>query len=57
VEAKSFTRAADLLGVSPPVVSRAIATLEQRLGNQLFHRTTRHISAFIFISHLFHFDC
>jgi len=44
VEAKSFTRAADLLGVSPPVVSRAIATLEQRLGNRLFHRTTRHIS-------------
>ncbi len=44
VEAKSFTRAADILGVSPPVVSRAIATLEQRLGNRLFHRTTRHIS-------------
>jgi DNA-binding transcriptional LysR family regulator len=44
VEAKSFTRAADLLGVSPPVVSRAISSLEQRLGNRLFHRTTRHIS-------------
>jgi len=44
VEAKSFARAADILGVSPPVVSRAIATLEQRLGNRLFHRTTRHIS-------------
>lgn len=44
VEAKSFTRAADVLGLSPPVVSRAIATLEQRLGNRLFHRTTRHIS-------------
>jgi DNA-binding transcriptional LysR family regulator len=44
VEAKSFTRAADILGVSPPVVSRAISTLEQRLGNRLFHRTTRHIS-------------
>lgn len=44
VEARSFTRAADVLGMSPPVVSRAIATLEQRLGNRLFHRTTRHIS-------------
>src|ERR1700692_1849336 len=44
VEAKSFTRAADILGVSPPVVSRAIATLEQRLGTRRFHRTTRHIS-------------
>jgi DNA-binding transcriptional LysR family regulator len=44
VEAKSFTRAADVLGMSPPAVSRSIAALEQRLGNRLFHRTTRHIS-------------
>ncbi|CDY75286.1 Transcriptional regulator [Caballeronia glathei] len=44
VEAKSFTRAADILGVSPPVVSRAISTLEQRLGSRLFNRTTRQIS-------------
>jgi DNA-binding transcriptional LysR family regulator len=44
VEAKSFTRAADILGVTPPVVSRAISTLEQRLGSRLFNRTTRQIS-------------
>lgn len=53
VEAKSFTRAADLLGVSPPVVSRAIATLEHRLGNRLFHRTTRHISLTETAEHFF----
>ncbi|WP_277185037.1 LysR family transcriptional regulator [Caballeronia sp. BR00000012568055] len=44
VEAKSFARAADILGLSPPVVSRAIAGLEQRLGSRLFNRTTRQIS-------------
>ncbi|KNH05141.1 Transcriptional regulator, LysR family [Candidatus Burkholderia brachyanthoides] len=43
VEAKSFARAADILGLSPPVVSRAISGLEERLG-RLFHRTTRQIS-------------
>jgi DNA-binding transcriptional LysR family regulator len=44
VEAKSFTRAADMLGVTAPVVSRAIAGLEQRLASRLFHRTTRQVS-------------
>ncbi|WP_206995688.1 LysR family transcriptional regulator [Trinickia mobilis] len=44
VEAKSFTRAADILGLTTPVVSRAIAALERRLGSRLFHRTTRQIS-------------
>jgi DNA-binding transcriptional LysR family regulator len=44
VEAKSFTRAAEMLGVTPPVVSRAIAGLERRLGSRLFHRTTRQVS-------------
>jgi len=44
VEAKSFARAADILGLSPPVVSRAIAGLEDRLGSRLFNRTTRQIS-------------
>ncbi len=44
VEARSFTRAADVLGLSAPVVSRAIAGLEKRLGIRLFNRTTRQIS-------------
>lgn len=44
VEAKSFTRAADMLGITTPAVSRAIAALEQRLGSRLFHRTTRQVS-------------
>jgi DNA-binding transcriptional LysR family regulator len=43
-EARSFTRAADTLGLTTPAVSRAIAALEQRVGNRLFHRTTRQIS-------------
>ncbi len=44
VEAKSFTRAADMLGINTPAVSRAIAGLEQRLGSRLLHRTTRQVS-------------
>jgi DNA-binding transcriptional LysR family regulator len=44
VDARSFTRAADMLGLSTPVVSRAISGLEQRLGVRLFNRTTRQIS-------------
>ncbi|WP_186041244.1 LysR family transcriptional regulator [Burkholderia gladioli] len=44
VEARGFTRAADMLGLSTPVVSRAVASLEKRLGVRLFHRTTRQIS-------------
>jgi DNA-binding transcriptional LysR family regulator len=44
VEARSFTRAADMHSVTTPVVSRAIARLEERLGCRLFHRTTRAVS-------------
>jgi DNA-binding transcriptional LysR family regulator len=44
VDARSFTRAAEMLGISGSVVSRAIAGLEERLGVRLFHRTTRQIS-------------
>lgn len=44
VEAKSFTRAAQSVGLSTPAVSRSISDLEERLGVRLFQRTTRHIA-------------
>jgi DNA-binding transcriptional LysR family regulator len=40
-EANSFAEAARRLGFSAPAVTRAILALEQRLGVQLLHRTTR----------------
>lgn len=40
-EAEGFASAARRLGVSAPAATRAVASLEQRLGTQLFHRTTR----------------
>jgi DNA-binding transcriptional LysR family regulator len=43
-ESKSFTGAAQILGLSTPAVSRAITDLEERLGVRLFQRSTRHIS-------------
>ncbi len=39
----SFTRGAQKLGVSTTHVSRSVMALEQRLGAQLFHRTTRSV--------------
>jgi len=44
VEARSFTGAASLLGLSKSVVSARISALEERLGVRLLHRTTRRIS-------------
>ncbi|MFM0205861.1 LysR family transcriptional regulator [Paraburkholderia sediminicola] len=44
VELKSFTRAADLHGLTRPAVSRAIAGLEERMGCRLLNRTTRQLS-------------
>jgi len=43
VEARSFARAGDALGMSPSGVSRAVARLEGRLGIRLFERTTRSV--------------
>lgn len=41
VEAQSFAGAARKLGISPPVVTRAIGELEAQLGARLLTRTTR----------------
>ena len=41
VEAGSFVKAAEVLGLSPSGVSRAIARLENRVGVRLLDRTTR----------------
>jgi DNA-binding transcriptional LysR family regulator len=43
-EAGSFVQAAQRLRRSPAAVTRAIATLEARLGTRLFNRTTRAIA-------------
>lgn len=43
-EGRSFTKAADKLGLSKSAASRRIGELEARLGARLFNRTTRHIS-------------
>ncbi|RCK35770.1 LysR family transcriptional regulator [Thalassospira xiamenensis] len=44
-ERKSFTAAAKQLGISVAQVSRQITALEEKLGVQLFYRTTRKVSA------------
>lgn len=43
-KSRSFTDAAEQLGISKSAVGKAIAKLEERLGAQLFHRTTRRIA-------------
>ncbi|MCX4163832.1 MULTISPECIES: LysR family transcriptional regulator [Paraburkholderia] len=44
VDAGTFAAAADMMSMSPPGVSRAIARLEKRLNIRLFNRTTRAVS-------------
>lgn len=44
VDAGSFVRASELLGLSKTAVSRLVADLELRLGVRLLHRTTRRLS-------------
>jgi len=43
-ETGGFARAAAELHLSPPVVTRAVAALEERLGVRLFNRTTRSVA-------------
>jgi DNA-binding transcriptional LysR family regulator len=44
VEAKSFVRAGEALGITQSAVSRAVARLEERVGVRLFRRSARSIS-------------
>jgi DNA-binding transcriptional LysR family regulator len=44
VDAGTFAAASELMDMSPPGVSRAIARLERRLKIRLFNRTTRAVS-------------
>ncbi len=44
VEAGTFVRAGEALGLTQSAVSRAIARLEQRVGVRMFRRTARSVS-------------
>jgi DNA-binding transcriptional LysR family regulator len=44
VEERSFTKAAERLGMSKSAVSAQLARFEERLGAQLLHRSTRRLS-------------
>ena len=44
VDAGSFVKAADALGISKAAVSRYVVEMEKRLGVRLLHRTTRRLS-------------
>jgi LysR family transcriptional regulator, hydrogen peroxide-inducible genes activator len=43
-EAENFTRAAEVIGLSQPALSRSVARLEEELGRPLFERQTRKVA-------------
>ncbi|MGM1328637.1 LysR family transcriptional regulator, partial [Klebsiella michiganensis] len=43
-EARSFSVAGRLLGVTPSAVGKSISRLQERLGVRLFHRSTRSVT-------------
>jgi DNA-binding transcriptional LysR family regulator len=43
-EQKSFSKAAELLGVSPSALSQTVKSFEEALGIRVLHRTTRSVS-------------
>lgn len=43
-EARSFSEAGRVLGISSSAVGKSVARLEERLGVRLFHRSTRSIT-------------
>ena len=45
LENKSFTKAAEQLGLSPARVSELVRNLEERIGVRLVERTTRSVAA------------
>lgn len=44
IEAGSFSRASETLGLTPSAVSRAVSRLEDRVGLRIFHRSARSIA-------------
>ncbi|MGO1739175.1 MAG: LysR family transcriptional regulator [Actinomycetaceae bacterium] len=54
-EAGSFTAAARAAGVTRPALSNPVARLEDQLGEQLFHRSTRGVLPTAFGEHLLPF--
>ncbi len=44
VETGSFSKAASAVGVTQPTATKAVATMEQRLGARLLHRSTRGVT-------------
>ncbi len=43
-EHRSFSKAAEVLGVSPSALSQTVKSFEETLGVRVLHRTTRSVS-------------